>query len=42
VAQILRRIESKVKNALGDQFGFKRRKGTRDAENNIRINFGHR
>jgi hypothetical protein len=42
VAWIFRRIERKIENTLGqDQFGFKRGKGTRDAENNIQINFGH-
>jgi hypothetical protein len=43
VARILRRIERKTEDALGeDQFGFRRGKGTRDAENNIRTNLGHR
>jgi hypothetical protein len=38
VAQILRRIERKIENALGeDQFGFKRGKGTRDATGMPRI-----
>jgi hypothetical protein len=48
VARILRRrIERKIEAALGeDQFGFRRGKGTNDAnwdaENNIRTNLGHR
>jgi ribonuclease HII len=44
VARILRRrIERKTEDALGEyQFGFGRGKGTRDAENNIRTNHGHR
>jgi hypothetical protein len=38
VAQILRRSERKIENALGeDQFGFKRGKGTRDATGMPRI-----
>ena len=38
VAQILRRIERKIENALGeDRFGFKRGKGTRDATGMPRI-----
>jgi hypothetical protein len=44
VARILRRwIERKTEDALGeDQFGFRGGKGTREAENNIRMNLGHR
>jgi hypothetical protein len=43
VATILRRIEKKIEDVLGeDQFGFRRGKGTRDAENNIRPNLGDR
>jgi hypothetical protein len=43
VLRILRRIERKTEDALGeDQFGFRRGKGTWDAENNIRTNLGHR
>ena len=44
VAKILRRrIEKKIEDVLGeDQFGFRRGKGTRDAENNIRTNLGNR
>jgi len=43
VAKILRRrIENKIEDVLGDQFGFRRGKGTRDAENNIRTNLGDR
>jgi hypothetical protein len=39
----LRRTERKIEDVLGKiQFGFRRRKGTRDAENNIRTNCGHR
>ena len=40
VAKTLRRrIEKKIEDVLGeDQFGFRRGKGTRDAENNIRTN----
>jgi hypothetical protein len=38
VARILRRIESKIKNALGDDhFAFKRGKETRDASGMPRI-----
>jgi hypothetical protein len=42
-AKILRRrIERKIEDVIGeDQFGFRRRKGTRD-ENNSRTNFGDR
>jgi hypothetical protein len=44
VAWILRRrIERKIEDVLGeDQFGFRRGKGTRDAKDNIRMNFGHK
>ena len=44
VAEILRRrIERKIEDVLReDQFGFRRGKGTWDAENNIRTNFGDR
>jgi hypothetical protein len=44
VAKILRRrIEKKIEDVLReDQFGFRRGKGTRDAENNIRTNLGDR
>jgi hypothetical protein len=38
VVRILRRIERKIKDVLGeDQFGFKRRKGTRDAIGMLKI-----
>jgi len=38
VAKILRRrIEKKIENVLGDQFGFRRGKGTRDATGMLRI-----
>ena len=44
VAKILRRrIEKKIEDVLEeDQFGFRRGKGTWDAENNIRTNLGDR
>jgi hypothetical protein len=44
VARILRRkIERKTEDALGeDEFGYRRGKGTWDAENNIRTNLRHR
>ena len=43
IAKILRWIEKKIEDVLGeDQFGFRRGKGTRDAENNIRTNLGDR
>jgi len=44
VAKILgRRIEKKIEDVLGKhQFGFRRGKGTRDAENNIGMNLGDR
>ena len=44
VAKILRRrIEKKIEDVLReDQFGFRRGKGTRDAENNIRTSLGDR
>ena len=44
VAKILRRrIEKKTEDVLGvDQFGFRRGKGTWDAENNTRMNLGDR
>ena len=36
-------MERKIKDVLGeDQFGFRRGKGIGDAENNIRMNVGHR
>jgi len=38
IAKILRRIEKKIGDVLGeDQFGFRRRKGTRDAIGMMRI-----
>jgi hypothetical protein len=38
-----RRIEGKTEDMRGeDLFGFRRRKETRDAENNIRTNLLHR
>ena len=38
VAKILRRrFEKKIENVLGDQFGFRRGKGTRDAIGMLRI-----
>jgi hypothetical protein len=37
VAKILRRIEKKIQDVLGDQFGFRRGKGTRDAIGMLRI-----
>jgi len=38
VAKILRgRIEKKIEDVLGDQFGFRRGKGTRDATGMLRI-----
>jgi hypothetical protein len=38
VAMILRgRIEKKIEDVLGDQFGFRIRKGTRDAIGMLRI-----
>ena len=38
VAKILRRrIEKKIEDVLGDQFGFRRGKGTRDAIGMLRI-----
>ena len=44
VSKLLRRrIEKKIEVALGeDQFGFRRGKVTRDAENNIKTNLGDR
>jgi hypothetical protein len=44
VAKILRRrTKRKIEDVLReDQFGFRRGKGTWDAENNIRTNFGDR
>jgi hypothetical protein len=44
VAMMLRRkVERKIENVLGeDHFGFRRGKGTRDAIEMIRMNFGHR
>jgi hypothetical protein len=44
VARILRRrIQRKTEDALReDHFGFRRGKGTWNAENNIRTNLGHR
>ena len=42
VAKLLR-IENKIQDVLGeDQFGFRRGKGTWDAENNIRMNLADR
>ena len=38
IAKILRRrIEKKIEDVLGDQFGFRRGKGTRDAVGMMRI-----
>jgi len=37
VAKILSRIERKLQDVLGDQFGFKRGKGTRNATGMLRI-----
>jgi hypothetical protein len=43
VEKILRRkIKKKIEDVLGDQFGYRRGKGTWDAENNIRTNLGDR
>jgi len=44
IAKILRRrVERKIEDVFGeDQFGFRRGKGTWDAENNSRTNFGYR
>ena len=37
VANIFRRFEKKIEDVLGDQFGFRRGKGTRDATGMLRI-----
>ena len=36
-AKILRRTKKKIEDVLGDQFGFRRGKGTRDAIGMVRI-----